>query len=107
MKCKNTLDKGSIRYIVFKEDDTWYGVALEFNIVESGDNPTEVISLLFESIEGYIEAARKIKSRPMPLNQKPDKEYEDIWQKLEKQGKLDEKEVYSFGYNPFSSLVCA
>ncbi len=43
MKYKNTLNKGSIRYIVFKEDDTWYGVALEFNIVESGDNPTEVI----------------------------------------------------------------
>jgi len=37
--------------------------------------------LLF-CIEGYIETARKIKSRPMPLNQKPDKEYEDMWQRM-------------------------
>ena len=43
----------------------------------------------------------------MPLNQKPDKEYEDMWQKLEEKGKLDEKQVYSFGRNPFNSLVCA
>lgn len=107
MKYKNTLNKGSVRYIVFEEDNVWYGVALEFNIVESGDNPIEVLSLLFESIEGYIETARKIKSRPMPLNQKPDKEYEDMWQKLEEKGKLDEKQVYSFGRNPFNSLVCA
>ena len=33
-KNKNTLERGSVRYIIFNEDNTWYGVGLEFNIVE-------------------------------------------------------------------------
>ena len=43
MKYKNTLKRGSVRYIIFKEKDIWYGVALEFNIIEQGDNPLEVM----------------------------------------------------------------
>ena len=82
---KNTLQKGSIRYIVFKEADTWYAVALEFNIVESGDDPREVLMLLFEAVEGYVRSARKYKARPAILNQKEDKEYEQLWQALQKQ----------------------
>ncbi|MDD4074390.1 MAG: hypothetical protein PHU17_02635 [Candidatus Pacebacteria bacterium] len=107
MKYKNTLNKGSVRYIIFKEDGVYYGVALEFNIVEEGDNPTEVMASLFQSIEGYIETARKIKSRPMPLNQKTDVEYEEMWDKLKSNKKLKQQEVYSFGYNPFVMPVFA
>ena len=107
MKYKNTLNKGSVRYIIFKEDGVYYGVALEFNIVEEGDNPTEVMASLFQSIEGYIETARKIKSRPMPLNQKTDVEYEEMWDKLKSNKKLKQQEVYSFGYNPFAMPVFA
>ncbi len=40
MKYKNTLQKGSARFIVFREGDTWYCVCLEFNIVESGSTPS-------------------------------------------------------------------
>ena len=107
MKYKNTLNKGSVRYIIFKEDGVYYGVALEFNIVEEGDNPTEVMASLFQAIEGYIETARKIKSRPMPLNQKTDVEYEEMWDKLKSNKKLKQQEVYSFGYNPFVMPVFA
>jgi len=107
MKYKNTLNKGSVRYIIFKEDGVYYGVALEFNIIEEGDNPTEVMASLFQSIEGYIETARKIKSRPMPLNQKTDVEYEEMWDKLKSNKKLKQQEVYSFGYNPFVMPVFA
>ncbi|NOY35410.1 MAG: hypothetical protein GXP44_00560, partial [bacterium] len=46
-KHKNSLQKGNVRYIVFKDGATWYAVALEFNIVESGDDPREVLMLLF------------------------------------------------------------
>ena len=80
MKCKNTLQKGSVRYIVFREGETWYGVGLEFNIVESGDTPREALILLFEALQGYVESAKKIKARPHTLNQKPDLEYEKMWQ---------------------------
>ena len=107
MKSKNTLKKGSVRFIIFKEDDTWYGVALELNIVEEGDNPVEVMASLFQAVQGYVETARKLKMRPIPLNQKPDKEYEELWNNLEKSKiKKDKpKEIYSFGYTPFESLA--
>jgi len=105
MKYKNTLNKGSVRYIIFKEDDVWYGVALEFNIVEEGDNPVEVMASLFQAMEGYVETAQRLKMRPMPLNQKPDKEYEEMWKGLERdktEKDSKSKQIYSFGHAPFS-----
>jgi len=103
MKYKNTLKRGSVRHIIFKEGGTWYGVALEFNIVEEGDNPVEVMASLFEAIQGYVEAARRYKMRPTPLNQKPDREYEDLWGKLDRAARITQPEkIYSFGYTPFS-----
>ena len=103
MKYKNTLKNGKVRYIIFKEDDTWYGVALEFNIVEEGDNPLQVMASLFEAIQGYVETAQKLKLRPMPLNQKPDEEYQKLWDKLEKEKEKSvmPKNIYNFGYNSF------
>jgi len=102
MKYKNTLKTGSVRYIVFKEDSKWYAVALEFNIVEEGDDPREVLLLLFEAIQGYVKSAIKIKARPQILNQKSDKEYEDLWSVLQrkKTSMVAEKNipsVYTFG----------
>ncbi len=104
---KNTLQKGSVRYIVFKEAGVWYAVALEFNIVESGEDPREVLNLLFEAIQGYVESARKIKARPHILNQKPDPEYADLWNRLQG-GKMNlssrSTPIYTFGER---SLVSA
>ena len=76
---KNTLTKGQIRSIIFKEGDTWYGVALELNIVESGDDPREVMLILDEAIRGYIKSARKSHLSANILNQKSDSEYENLW----------------------------
>jgi hypothetical protein len=76
----NTPQKGSVRYIVFKDDGVWYAVGLEFNIVESGDDPRVVLNNLFDAMEGYVESFSKVKgSRLAPLNQKPDAEYEKLW----------------------------
>jgi len=107
-KFSNKLQKGKVRYIIFKESGTWYGVALEFNIVEGGDNPLEVMASLFQAIQGYIETARKMKMRPIPLNQVPEKEYQEMWDKLEevKESKTDiPKNVYTFGYTPIKSCA--
>lgn len=90
MKHKNTLQKGSVRYLVFKDGDTFFGVALEFNIVVEGTHPMEVLLLLHEAAAGYLEAARKIKIRPHVLNQKIDPEYEKMWQEYQDR-KLKEK----------------
>ncbi len=82
---KNTLQKGSVRVIVYKEDDTWIGVALEFNITETGDDPEVVRVNLLNAIQGYLESAKKASLRPHVLNQPPDQEYEKLWQKLNPQ----------------------
>lgn len=82
-KFKNTPQKGSVRFIVFKEAQTWYAVALEFNIVESGDDPREVLALLLGAVKGYLHSFKKAKARPHILNQQPDKEYENLWKQLE------------------------
>lgn len=95
-KYKNTLQKGSVRYIVFKENDVWYAVGLEFNIVESGDTPQEAILLLSEALSGYVESAKKIKSRVSILNQTTDPEYETMWQNSQKD-KEQTKNIFSSG----------
>ena len=100
MKYKNTLKKGSVRCIIFKEAGIWYGVALEFNMVEQGQDPLAVMASLNQAIAGYIETARKYKMRLFALNQKPDKEYEDLWNNLTEHKKIPiEKQVYQFGYH--------
>ena len=100
MKYKNTLQKGSVRYIVFKEKNAWYGVGLEFNIVESGSTPQEAMLLLFEALRGYVESAKKIKARPSILNQKTDPEYEQMWRALSKPKSKQKRmrPVFSSGY---------
>lgn len=84
---KNTLKKGAIRSIVFKEDDTWYGVGLEFNIVVEADTPEIALFNLQEAIVGYLESLRKSEIGGLRtgaiLNQKPDSEYEELWKALE------------------------
>ena len=79
----NTPTKGTFRHIVFKDGDTWYAVALEFNIVESSDDPKLAFFNLLQAVSGYIESSKKIKgSRFQSLNQQPDQEYEKLWSNL-------------------------
>ena len=97
---KNTLDKGSVRYIVFNEDDSWYAVGLEFNIVEESEDPNLALYNLFEALNGYVKSAKKIKARPFALNQVPDEEYEQMWNALvnhKKSDSLNNKDISTFG----------
>lgn len=71
--------------MIFREDDAWFGVALEFNIVVEGDDPRVVEAELQEAVIGYLEAAKKLQKgfRPQQvdaiLNQEVDEEYETMW----------------------------
>ena len=106
MPRKNTLQDGSIRYIVFKEDDAWYGVGLEFNIVESGTDPREVLISLLEGVRGYVASAKKVKARPAILNQKTDAEYEKLWDALNSPRKTSSASlptVFSFGHTALAA----
>lgn len=76
----NTPQKGTFRHIVFRDGDTWYAVALEFNIVESSDDPKLAYLGLLQAVSGYVDSLRKLKgARFAPLNQKADPEYEKLW----------------------------
>lgn len=80
---KNSVRKGSVRYIVFKEANTWYGVGLEFNIVEEANTPEAALFYLLEAIRGCVNSAKKVKGRmDFALNQKPEKEYEELWKTI-------------------------
>ena len=94
---KNTLQRGSVRCIVFRDGDEWYAAGLEFNIVESGSTPREAMLLLFEAMQGYLESAKKIKARPNILNQKAGAEYEDLWKNLEQKKIEQRKNIFFFG----------
>jgi len=104
-KYKNTLQKGSVRYIVFQEGGVWYAAGLEFNIVETGDTPQEATLLLFEALAGYVESAKKIKARPSILNQKPDSEYADMWQSVQDKKFEHQQKVFSAGTLSIGQLL--
>jgi predicted RNase H-like HicB family nuclease len=80
----NTPRKGAVRCIVFKDEDTWYGVALELNIVEEGDDFDVVMFNLQEAIRGYVASMKKagIETKFDALNQEPDAEYAQMWNNL-------------------------
>ena len=79
----NTTKEGKFRHIVFRDGDTWYAVALEFNIVESADDPRLAYFSLLQAVDGYLNSLRKIKgTRFGPLNQEADPEYEKLWANL-------------------------
>ena len=85
---ENTPRRGKYRWIVFKKEAEWIAAALEFNIVQVGDDPNLVYLELQEALRGYIEAAQKIKGfrekavSPI-LNQEPDEEYESLWNRAQ------------------------
>lgn len=80
----NTPSNGKFRHIVFKDKKVWYAVALEFNIVESSDDPRLAYFNLLQAVDGYIAAMKKIKGARnfAALNQIPGSEYEKLWAML-------------------------
>ncbi len=104
-KYNNTLQKGSVRYIVFREGQFWYAAGLEFNIVEAGDTPQEAFLLLLDAISGYVDSAKKIKARPNILNQKTDSEYEKMWENIQGRKLAQTKNVYTSGEFNFNKAL--
>lgn len=105
MSFLNTKHSGSVRNVIFQENGEWFGAALEFNIVESGDSPQEVMVLLDNAIHGYVEAAGVGKVSMGVLNQEVDPEYEELWSRGEKEYEDDGKKVYSTSSQPLAAFA--
>lgn len=105
---RNTLKGGQIRTIIFKEGATWYGAALELNIVESGNDPREVMLMLDEAMRGYLETAAKVNASSKVLNQKADPEFEKLWARLQDNKPVKSPiKIYSHGAFSLPSLRMA
>jgi hypothetical protein len=96
----NTLKTGKVRYITFKEKDIWYAVALEFNIVVTGDDEGITLFNLFDAMAGYVAAVGKIKGSKdyYSLNQEADTEYEMMWSKKDEKVKKGVKSPFVSNY---------
>ena len=80
----NTMKSGIYRWMIFRDGTVWIGVALEFNIVVTGDDPKIVEFELQEAVLGYLESLKKTKGFRnaqvnAALNQKTEIEYESRW----------------------------
>jgi len=105
MAFKNTLRNGQVRNVIFQERGSFYGAALEFNIVEQGDSPQEVMLLLDDAIKGYVESARKNKLSISVLNQEIDPEYEALWNAGQKGSKKGNQHIYSTSSQSIAALT--
>jgi predicted RNase H-like HicB family nuclease len=101
----NTANNGNVRSIIFQENGEWFGVALEFNIVETGTSPQEVSVLLDEAIQGYIEAAQKSKHSIRVLNQEVDPDYEALWKVGNSEREEDKSNIYRLSAQPVRSFA--
>ncbi len=103
---ENSPQKGKYRWIVFKKGSDWLAAALEFNIVQVGDDPNLVYLELQEAVRGYLEAVQKVKGfrekAIIPaLNQTSDEEYETLWNEAQSATQESNhslpKNVFNFG----------
>ena len=113
-RSKNTTEKGQVRFIIFREGSTWYGVALEFNIVVDAASKNEALNNLDSAIKNYVDTVRIHRIRESVLNQDTSSEYSQLWKDLNagktpRLRKIDEEEqqvqqpsleVAFFGYRP-------
>ncbi len=99
MAFKNTPYSGKVRTVIYQHEGEWYGAALEFNVIESGDSPQEVMILLDEAIQGYVETAHKAKLSSV-LNQEVDSTLDTLWhagQNAKKSKVPRQHKIYSAG----------
>ena len=85
---KNTKEKGTIECLVYKEGNAFVGVCLTFDIVEEGDNPTELMRSIKEAAELHLETVIRNNLTDELLNRYAPEEY---WKKYFETAKGIEK----------------
>ena len=73
----NTKESGVIEFLIYKEEDTYVGVCLTFNIVEEGSDPNEVKKQLEEAAKLHLTVVRDKRLSDELLNRHAPKEYWD------------------------------
>ncbi len=64
----NTKYNGVVEFLVYKEKSTFVGVCLTFDIVEEGNNPSELLKSITEAAKLHLETVVKHKMSDELLN---------------------------------------
>jgi len=75
---KNTKEKGTIEFLVYKEGKTFVGVCLTFDIIEEGTNALYVLKSIKEAAQVHLNAVVKNNMSDDLLNRYAPAEY---WKK--------------------------
>jgi hypothetical protein len=88
---KNTTERGRVRCIIFREGDTWFGTALEFNLVVDAETKVDAFQKLDQAMKDYVDTVRIHHLRNNVLNQNTSSEYSKMWKDLNagREPKLD------------------
>ena len=102
---KNTKDKGTMEFLVYKEGKTFVGVCLTFDIVEEGSNPEKLMESIQEAAQGHLKAVRANNMSDDLLNRYAPKEYWDIYYKVisDIKSKKSIRSPYSFFIFPYAT----
>ena len=78
---KNTKEKGLLRFLVYfdPKDNEFVGICMDLSLIKTGRNPLEVERDVVEAAMGYVETVCKENLPDKLLNQKPPKEYIDVF----------------------------
>lgn len=96
---KNTANKGAVRYVIFNDGDSWYGVALEFNLVVDAETPQGVYFDLLSSVRSYIDTVKNGHIRNSVLNQNTSSEYSKLWKDLQDGKPVSLKSISNSDFN--------
>lgn len=89
----NTKEKGIIRFVIFPHKKQFVGVCLDFNIIEEGENPRELMESLEEAAIGHVEVVIKEKLSDELLNRHAPKRYWDKYNEIKRKVGTKKKRV--------------
>lgn len=99
---RNTKEKGIVENLVYKEGKSFVGVCLTFDIVEEGNNPTEVMKSLKEAVELHLETVIRNNLSEELLNRYAPEEYwEKYFETAKGIEKLSLKDTNSITVSPY------
>ena len=102
MRSKNTKEKGTMEFLVYKDGKTYVGVCLTLDIIEEGNDPATLMESIVEAAEGYLKVVRKLNMNDDLLNRHAPKEY---WDKavIATSGRKRVRSPYHFLITPYAA----
>ncbi len=79
----NTKQRGTIYYLIVREDDLYIGICLNLDIIEYGKDPKKLEKSIEEAAKSYVAVVRKKNLSDDYLNKPAPKKYLDLFRHIE------------------------